>query len=137
MKNTEKQCCLASSKLSGYRVKMRKLIAEQQKLGNIIMNRDVLLKGTVYNMKTRCGKPGCKCVTEGLLHTAWRITRSHHGKPQAKCLGKEKIYEYQKLTWNYSRFRQARARLTKIYREQMKLINLIETAKREDSIFEQ
>lgn len=135
MKNTEKQCGLARSKLSEYRVKMRELISEQQELSNIIMNRDVLLKGTVYKMKTKCGKPGCKCATEGLLHTAWRITRSHQGKPQAKCLGKEKIYEYQQLTRNYLRFRQARARLTKIYHEQMRLVNLIESAKREDIIF--
>lgn len=126
---------MKNNKLSGYRVKMRQLMAEQVKLGNIIINRDPLLKGTIYKMTTKCGKSGCKCETEGLLHSAWRITRSHRGKTQSKCLGKENLAEYQRLTRNYFRFRQARARLVKIYSQQIELINLIEAAKREEIIF--
>ncbi len=112
--------------LSQFRLKLRQLITEEIGLMKIFMERRPLLKGTVYLMETKCGRKGCKCEREGQLHTAWRFTRSHEGKPKAQYLTKEEVAKYKRLTQNYQRFRRARARLVKIHVEQMKIINLLE-----------
>lgn len=120
------------AKLSRYRLKMRRLLDEEEKLASVLMARQPLLKGTVYQMKTKCGKENCKCQKEGKLHTAWRITRSHKGSVYARYLKKEDdILKGRQLTENYRRFRQARAKLIKIHREQIKLVNLLEKGRRE------
>jgi len=51
--------------LSQMRVKLRLLVNEQAKLLDILLARKPLIKGGVYQTKSRCGKPNCRCVKEG------------------------------------------------------------------------
>ena len=121
-----------ASTVSPYRLKMRRLLDEEEELANVLMGRKPLLKGTVYQMKTKCGKEGCKCQREGELHTAWRISRSHKGGVYARYLKEERdILKGKQLTENYRRFRRARADLIKVHREQIKLVDLLEKGRRE------
>lgn len=120
---------MKKSELTACRFKMRRLIKEQAKLFDIFLDNRSLVKGTVYKMKTKCGKAGCRCHTEGELHTAWRITRSHQGKAQARCIEKGTLRTYRKFTRNYRDFRQARARLNKIQREMKELIDRLEAGR--------
>lgn len=112
--------------LSKCRLRLRELINEEVRLLNIFIDRRPLIKGTVYLMKTKCGKKGCKCERVGQLHTAWRFSRSQEGKTQAEYLSKKDVLRYKRLTQNYRRFRRARARLVKIHQEQIKLLNFLE-----------
>lgn len=121
-----------SMEIGRYRLKLRELIEEEKGLGQVLMDTKVLVKGNVYKMMVKCGKKGCKCEREGELHSAWRISRSHEGRTQSRCISKREMIEYRKLTNNYRRFRGARARLVKIHGEQIGLINDIERAKSKD-----
>ena len=118
--------------ISRYRLRLRELIEEERALVWILIGTKVIVKGYVYKMMVKCGKKGCKCEREGKLHSAWRISRSHKGKPQSRCISKREVIEYRKLTNNYRRFRQARAGLAKIHTEQIILINKLEQAMTKD-----
>jgi len=115
-----------------YRLRLRELIEEERALVHILIDTKVLVKGYVYKMMIRCGKKGCKCEREGKLHSAWRISRSHKGRPQSRCISKSEVVDYRKLTNNYRRFRHARAGLANIHREQIILINKLEQIKTKD-----
>lgn len=120
--------------ISQYRLKIRQLIEEEAKLVQIFMETKSLVKGNVYKMMTKCGKKTCKCEREGELHSAWRISRSHKGRAQSKCIRKSEVPGYKDLTDNYRRFREARARLVRVHREEIELINLLEKAKTKETI---
>lgn len=120
--------------LSQARQKLRRLVTEQVKLLTVLLARKHLIKGGVYLNKTRCGKPNCKCVREGILHTSWKLYWTEDGKTQQQTLKKSEVAYYQKLTKNYMRFRKARARMVKIHQEMMKLINLLEKGMTKSSV---
>lgn len=66
------------------------------------MNTRLLLRGTVVNVRRRCGKARCKC-THGELHETWALSYSHQGKtkmiplrPEDIRLARQAIKRYQK-----------------------------------------
>lgn len=112
--------------LSQARLKLRQLANELLKLVDVFLARKLLIKGGVCLSKSRCGKPNCRCVREGKLHAIWKLYWSEGGKTKLIAIKKGTVYDYQRLTANYQRFRKARARLVKIYQEMIQLINFIE-----------
>jgi hypothetical protein len=112
--------------LSQARLKLKQLANELLKLLNIFLARKSLIKGGVYQSKSRCGKPNCRCVREDALHVVWKLYWTENGKTKQRAVKKGTVYDYQRLTANYQRFRKARARLVKIYQEMIQLLNLLE-----------
>jgi hypothetical protein len=122
--------------ISQCRLKLRELLEEQTKLMEMFLNRMPLVKGSVYCVRGRCGKPSCRCHREvEHRHPGWLISRSHEGRIQTKSLRGVNRPEYQRLTGNYRRFRQARERWVKIHREQIALVNKIEQARTKDPLW--
>lgn len=121
-------------KLSKIRFGLRKLIEESIKLMTIFMGRKPLLRGGVYQAASKCGKPNCVCVREGKLHTAWRFYWTEGGKTLNRVISKSEVDYYQKLTRNYKRFRKARARLVKIHKEMLELIDILEQRLTKESV---
>ena len=88
-----------------------------------------LVKGSVYDLRTRCGKPSCHCASEqGPLHTSTVISWSEHGKTRLRTLPPGELSHFRQLTENYRRFRQARAALVKLHRRILAHIDRLETA---------
>ena len=115
-------------KTSQYRKRLNQLIEEEMQQMGVLMKQKKLVKGTVYLMRTKCGKRGCRCEREGKLHSAWCLSKSQDGKSRVRCLSKEKVVGYKKLTGSYRRFRQARAGIANIHKAQIETINLLEKA---------
>ena len=47
-----------------------------------------LLKGSVYELKTRCGKPSCHCASrQGPLHSATVLSWSESGRTRLRSVG--------------------------------------------------
>ncbi len=116
--------------LSHCRQKLSAIIAEEARLLRVFSGREALMKGSIYRTRTKCGNKNCKC-SKGELHIVWRITKSEEGKTRTKSLCRnEEIEKYKKLTENYREFREARAQIVEIHKEQIKLINQIEKGRR-------
>ena len=90
-----------------------------------------LVKGSVYDLQTRCGKPSCHCASEdGPLHTSAVISWSEHGKTRLRTLPPDERAQLRQLTENYRRFRNARAALVKLHRRMLDHIDRLEKALR-------
>jgi len=98
----------------------------QRRLAELLPLRQ-LVKGSVYQLQTRCGKPACHCASEeGPLHSSTVLSWSEHGKTRLRTLPAGERARFQQLTENYRRFRQARATLVKLQRRMLATIDQLE-----------
>lgn len=88
-----------------------------------------LLKGSVYQLKTRCGKPSCHCATpQGPLHSTLVLSWSQGGKTRLRSLSRSDLVRWRRLTEAYRRFRQARAQLVKLHRQILRALDRLQQA---------
>jgi hypothetical protein len=89
-----------------------------------------VLKGSVYELKRKCGKPGCKCA-QGQLHTRMVVSASEKGKTQLRAIPSGFLVETQQKVRRYQQLRQARARMVEIHRQMLKVMDEMEAMRRQ------
>ena len=108
---------------------LQSLLADYQRQLNLLLPLRQLVKGSVYQLRTRCGKPSCHCASdEGPLHSATVLSWSEHGQTRLRTLPPGERARFRQLTENYRRFRQARAALGKLQRRILLTIDRLEKA---------
>jgi hypothetical protein len=90
-----------------------------------------VMKGTVYELKRKCGKPGCKCA-RGELHTRMVLSASEGGKTRLQVIPHGSLGEVQEKVRRYQEFRRVRARLGELYRKMLTVIDEMEAMRREE-----
>jgi hypothetical protein len=90
-----------------------------------------VIKGTVYELKRRCGKPGCKCA-RGEFHARMVVSASEGGKTRLQVIPHGFLVEVQAKVRRYQELRRVRARLGEIYREMLKGMDEMEGMRREE-----
>jgi len=90
------------------------------------------MRGTVYEQKRKCGKPGCRCAT-GEPHSSMILSRSEQGRTKLAVIPSGHLKDFQVLTERYQRFRRARARLGQIYKTMVSLIDQLEESRRREN----
>jgi hypothetical protein len=119
-------------RLSRMRQSLAELAQEIQGLIPIFVERTPLMKGTVYEQKRKCGKPGCHCAT-GEPHRSMILSRSEEGRTKLGVIPSGYLKDFQMLTERYQKFRRARARLGQIYKKMISLIDQLEESRRRES----
>jgi hypothetical protein len=99
-------------------------------VGPFFSDRPVI-KGTVYELKRRCGKPGCKCA-RGELHARMVVSASEGGKTRLQVIPHGFLVEVEAKVRRYQELRRVRARLGEIYRKMLKVIDQMEAMRREE-----
>jgi hypothetical protein len=119
----------AAERASRLRQTLRARLAEyQQRLEDLLPLRQ-LLKGSVYELKTRCGKPSCHSASpEGPLHSSTMLSWSERGRTRLRTLPAGDIAAHGHLAENHRRFRQDRAALVKLHRQILLAIDRLERA---------
>jgi hypothetical protein len=92
--------------------------------------RTPLVKGNVYEMARKCGKPSCVC-SRGDLHCSMVLSWSDQGKTRLLSIPAERLAELRSKSEAYLRFRRARAEVSKIHKEMLLLLDRIEELRRE------
>jgi len=116
-----------ADRASRLRLALKSLLAEHQRQLDEMLPLRQLVKGSVYELKTRCGKPSCHCASEeGPLHSSTVLSWSEHGKTRLRTLPPGERARCQQLTEDYRRFRQARAALVKLQRRMLATIDRLE-----------
>jgi hypothetical protein len=116
-----------TDRASRLRLALKSLLADSQRQLHQLLPLRRLVKGSVYQLQTRCGKPSCHCASdEGLRHTSTVLSWSDHGKTRLRTLPPGERARCQQLTENYRRFRQARATLVKLQRRMLATIDQLE-----------
>ena len=113
------------------RAALRRLLTDLEKSLQVVCSRTIpLVKGNVYEMARKCGKRSCPC-TRGRLHRTWVLSWSEQGKTRLLSIPAGRLAELQEKSVDYLRFRRARARVSKSYREILALLDRIEKLRRE------
>jgi hypothetical protein len=101
-----------------------------RQLGQILRVRE-LLKGSVYQVQTRCGNPGCHCAKpRGRRHPATVLSWSEAGRTRMRCLPVEERARVRRLSERYRAIRQARAAVVRLQQEILCAIDALEEALR-------
>ncbi len=119
--------------LSRLRSTLRGRLAEMRRVLKIVFGRSGLVKGNVYELARKCGKPNCIC-TRGELHRSMVLTWSERGRSRLLSIPSGRVLEVKKKSEEYLRFRRARARVTEIHREILALMDRIEKLRREEPL---
>jgi len=118
-------------KLSSLRQTLRELLAELEQSLDVAFGRAPMIKGNVYELARKCGKPTCAC-TRGELHRSMVLTWSHEGKSKLFSIPSERLSEFQEKSEVYLKFRRARARVTEICKKILGVMDRIEKLRREE-----
>jgi hypothetical protein len=87
-----------------------------------------LLPGSLYTLRRKCGKPNCRC-TRGELHASTVLTYRGEGRSQNISPAPEEISTLRKMTEDYRRARQTRAKLVRWQRQLLALVDELEAAR--------
>jgi hypothetical protein len=93
-----------------------------------LMQRDLLVRGGVYRLRRKCGKPGCRC-THGHLHESWVFLAREEGVQRMRAVPKGETARWRELAERHRRCRQARRELARQCREALRLAGLLEAAR--------
>src|SRR2546428_11505479 len=117
-------------KLSRLRGALRDALKELEKTLEVAFERSALVKGNVYEHARKCGKPSCACA-EGPLHHSMVLSWSHQGKTRLMTIPPEKLDRLRANSQQYLRYRRARARVSEVFKQILKLLDQIEKLRRE------
>ncbi len=100
-----------------------------------LLDERPLIKGTVYPLRRRCGKPSCRCA-RGMLHETMMLSASVGGKTRLRTIPLEGIDRVREMTERHRRFRAARAEVIRSCRERLsrilRVIDAIEKIRKKD-----
>ena len=118
-------------RLSRLRKALVDFLREIQGLLEILTDHHAMVKGSVYALQRKCGKPTCACTT-GKLHASLVLSWSEEGHTRLKSVPSARVGQLKELTGYYQRFRKARARLVQIQKKMLDVIHRIEEARRQE-----
>jgi hypothetical protein len=116
---------------SRLRQALRNLIRELEASLGVAFSRSPLVKGNVYELARKCGKPNCIC-TRGQLHHSMVLSWSEGGKSRLFSIPPERVGELKEKSEEYLRVRRARARVTEICKEILAVLDQMEKLRREE-----
>lgn len=93
-----------------------------------LMEHEPFLRGGMYRLRRRCGKAGCRC-TRGALHESWVWMTREQGVQRLRVVPKDQTARWREWAEHYRRFRRARRELDRQYREVLRLVKLLESAR--------
>jgi len=128
---SRKRASVAADSASRQRQILDRLSAEYaQRVQELLRYRE-LVKGSVYQIQTRCGNPSCHCAKpRGVRHAATVLSWSEAGKTRIRSIPQADRASLRGLTENYRRLRQARAHLVKLHQQVLEAIDRLEQALR-------
>lgn len=117
-------------KFSRLRQSLRRLSDEARKLIEPSFSHKPVIKGSVYELKRKCGKPGCKCA-QGELHSRMVLSASEKGKTRLRVIPHGFLVEVQIKVRRYQELRRARSRLVEMHRKMIRVMDEMEVMRRE------
>ncbi len=90
-----------------------------------------VIKGSVYELKTKCGKPGCKCA-KGQLHHRMVLSASEKGKTKLRAIPRGFLVEVQSKVRCYQELRRVRVRLIELHKKMLQVMDEMEAIRREE-----
>ena len=113
------------------RLELGALARRMAELFELFMATRPLVKGTVYELKRRCGKPGCRCQ-QGHLHATMVLVSSEGGRKRLRVIPKGSFVEVKIKADRYRKVRAARAEFVRLARRAVAAMDQMESMRREE-----
>jgi hypothetical protein len=117
--------------LSRLRQALREHLRDLENSLDVVFGRTPMVRGNVYELARKCGKPHCACA-RGELHRNMVLTWSDQGESRIFSVPPERLADLRMKSEEYLRFRRARARVTEICKKMLGVIDRIERLRREE-----
>ena len=117
-------------RISRLRQSLTRLSNQIRQAAEPFLSDKPVVKGSAYELKTKCGKPGCKCA-KGQLHSRMVLSASEKGKTKLRAIPDGFLVEVHKAR-RYQELRRARARLVQAHKQMLKVMDKIEAMRREE-----
>lgn len=115
---------------SRLRQSLVRLAEEIRQLVEPFFSDKPVIRGSVYELKRKCGKPGCRCA-QGHLHGCMVLSSSEKGKTKLRVIPKGGLVDVQTRVERYQRLRRARARLIEVHKRMLRVVDEMEGMRRE------
>lgn len=99
-----------------------------QKQLRVIMSHKGMMSGSVYLLRRKCGKGGCRCQ-RGELHESWVHQYREDGIQRTRMVPKGMRSRWRTLADEYRRFRLARREMARLSARMLELADLIGRAR--------
>lgn len=96
------------------RLEIRRLVEEVRSLSEAFLARSPLFPGSLYEQKSRCGKPACKCARGRYRHRQWCLSFLEEGGSRTRVVPPALRPAVAELTARYREVRRARRRLVQV-----------------------
>ena len=110
---------------------LRQLVGQVVRLSQTLLSDKPLMRGTLYELRRKCGKPACKCGA-GHLHSTMVVVTSEEGRKKLRVVAKGDLVETKIKTDRYRKLRRARAELVKLIGQIVRVIDQMEALRREE-----
>ena len=121
----------AREEFSRLRQSLLHLVSEMKQLVEPFFSDRPVIKGTVYDLRRKCGKPGCKCA-KGELHARMVVSASEKGETRLRVIPRGFLVEARQKVGRYQELRRIRTRLVAIHREMLRVLDEMEAMRREE-----
>jgi hypothetical protein len=122
---------MQKQRFSRLRQSLVHLANEARRLVDPFFSDRPVIKGSVYELKRRCGKPGCRCA-QGQLHCRMVVSASEKGRTSLRVIPHGFLVEVQTKVRRYQELRRARARLIQVHRQMLRVMDEMEAMRREE-----
>jgi uncharacterized protein with von Willebrand factor type A (vWA) domain len=99
--------------------KLLELLDRITSLVEVSLGRSPLLPASLYELKSRCGKPQCRCAQTAYRHQQWCVSYVEEGASRTRTVAPELRPEVQKMTQDYRDFRQSERGIRKALEDLM------------------
>ena len=93
------------------RQEVRRLVEEVGELAEAFLDRSPLFPGSLYEQKSQCGKPACKCARGAYRHRQWCLSFLEEGRSRTRAVPPALRPAVAELASRYREVRRARRRL--------------------------
>lgn len=116
---------------SRQRQMLRELAADYGRQLRQVLPVRQLLKGSVYQLRTRCGHPSCHCAQpDGQRHSATVLSWSEAGRTRLRSIPASERARVRQWAEQYRRLRQTRVALSRLHQQILHAIDRLEEALR-------
>ena len=118
-------------KLSQLRRSLVRLTEEARRLIEPFLSDKAVIKGSLYELRRKCGKAGCKCAG-GELHSSMVVSASEKGRKSLRVIPRGFLVDVRAKVRRYRRLRRSRARLVEVHGQMLKLMDKLERMRRDE-----
>ncbi len=118
-------------RFSSLRQSLSRLAREVIQLIKPFFSDQGVIRGSVYELKRKCGKPGCQC-TKGELHRCMVVSASEKGRTKLTVIPGGFLVDVQRKVELYKRLRRSRSRLIEIHKKMLAMMDEMEAMRREE-----